>query len=125
MGESTSVIVNILEQGMLDDELGVLYGDSQTGLKILQAPDGAWRTRHLRLRCFAIRERVNMGLWKVRHLAGAKLAADLLTKPVTQLGAWQAFMLFMNLRAAASKTASEGPETPGSSGPKWLCLRGW
>ena len=102
MGESTSVIVNILEQGMLDDELGVLYGDSQTGLKILQAPDGAWRTRHLRLRCFTIRERVNMGLWKVRHLAGAKLAADLLTKPVTQLGAWQAFMLFMNLRAAGS-----------------------
>ena len=48
----------------------------------------------------------------MRHLAGAKLAADLLTKPVTQLGAWQAFMLFMNLRAAASKAADESLETP-------------
>ena len=38
MGESTSVIVNILEQGALGDELGVLYGDSQTGLKILTVP---------------------------------------------------------------------------------------
>ena len=100
MGESASVPINILEQGALRDETGVLYGDSQTGLKILQAPDGAWRTRHLKLRCFVLRERVSMGMWKVRHLPGSRLASDLLTKVITQPRAWRAFYEFMGLKAA-------------------------
>ena len=101
----------------------VLYGDSQTGLKILQAPDGAWRTRHLRLRCFVVRKRVNLGMWKVRHLPGSRLASDLLTKVITQPGAWQAFYEFMGLKAAgrAALDEAESCEGPGERGCLGRC----
>lgn len=126
MGESASVPINILEQGALRDETGLLYGDSQTGLKILQAPDGAWRTRHVRLRCFVVRERVNMGTWKVRHLPGSKLASDLLTKVITQPAAWQAFYEFMGLKAAerAALDEAESCEGPGERKSKVAALVG-
>ena len=59
--------------------------------------EATWRTRHLRLRSYVLRERLQWGLWKARHLPGSELASDLLTKPVTSPSAWQKFYDFMGM----------------------------
>ena len=90
MGESLQVILNILEHNaMIDDGQFEIRGDNLSGIQLLLAPDGPWRTRHLRLRSFVLRERLASREWHVEHVPGAELAADLLTKPVVsadQLG---------------------------------------
>ena len=68
LGESVSSVLDILEGNKLSEEGDkVLYGDNQSGLRLLESPDGPWRTRHLRLRSFVLRERMKWGLWKSRH----------------------------------------------------------
>ena len=50
LGESVSSVLNILEGNKVSEEGDkVLYGDNQSGLRLLESPDGPWRTRHLRL----------------------------------------------------------------------------
>ena len=45
MGESCATIVAVLESGDANDPIDcVLHGDSQSGIRILQSPDGPWRT---------------------------------------------------------------------------------
>ena len=90
LGESIFSIIEILENNQLG-ETGerILYGDSMSGLKLLEARDAPRRTRHLRLRSYVLRERLQWVLWEARHLPGSELASDLLTKPVTSPSAWQ------------------------------------
>ena len=98
LGESVSTIVEILEENQValsGDK--VLYGDSLSGLKLLESPDGPWRTRHLRLRSHVLRERMQWGLWKGRHVPGSELAADLLTKSISAATLWEKFYKFMGL----------------------------
>ena len=63
MGESVASCLNVLEGNQLDERGDkVLYGDNMSGLRLLESPDGPWRTRHLRLRSYVLRERVRWGL---------------------------------------------------------------
>ena len=90
LGESVTSVLDILEGNKLSEEGDkVLYGDNQSGLRLLESPDGPWRTRHLRLRSFVLRERMKWGFWRGRHVPGAELAADLLTKAVTANATWK------------------------------------
>ena len=108
MGESVAVIINALESGALRHQgERMLIGDSLTGLKILQAPDGPWRTRHLRLRAFVIKERVQLKRRKTRHAPGAGLVADLLTKSIVNLNAWDAFFSFLGIHPGRKAESSE------------------
>ena len=104
--------VAFLEGNKLSEGDKVLYGDNQSGLRLLESPDGPWRTRHLRLRSFVLRERMRWGLWKGRHVPGAQLASDLLTKAVT---------------ASAKVTRTPRKKTLTRSGPKrhWDTSRQW
>ena len=116
LGESISSIVEILENNQLCEKgERVLYGDSMSGLKLLEAPDGPWRTRHLRLRSYVLRERLQWGLWKARHLPGSELASDLLTKPVTSPSAWQKFYDFMGMVVNAGQKLEDDGVEPKSS----------
>ena len=47
MGESVSAVIDIPDGNQLYN--GAVYGDNQSGLRLLESPDGPWRTRHLRL----------------------------------------------------------------------------
>ena len=99
MGESVAAIVNILEDHKLHFEgEQVLCGDSQTVLKILVAPDGPWRTRHLRLRAYVIKERIQQQCWRTLHVPGTELPSDLLTKPIVNPTSWQRFFQFLGAR---------------------------
>ena len=92
LGESVGAIVNVLEQNALAHEgCYVLRGDNLSGLQLLHAPSGPWRTRHLRLRSHVLRERLQMKLWHAEHIPGADLCADLLTKAITVPRSWESF----------------------------------
>ena len=91
MGESLGAIVAALE----GDEFLVkgaykLKGDNLSGLQLV-APDGPWRTRHLRLRSYVLRERIATGEWIAEHVPGAQLVGDLLTKPIVVVASWMEF----------------------------------
>ena len=71
----------------------IIYGDSTAAVAVVSTPDGPWRTRHLRLRCNGLRERVQQSaVWAIRHIPGAELVADFLTKPITVKARWQQFL---------------------------------
>ena len=70
---------------LISEILGVdpevqLLGDNQACVAIVSGPPTSWRSRHLRLRAAALRERLDSGQWTLVHLPGQLLPADLLTK---------------------------------------------
>ena len=60
----------------------LLHGDSKSARSASTSEGGSWRTRHLRLRAFALRQALKSedGQWKIHHLRGEHLLADGLTK---------------------------------------------
>ena len=109
IGESVASVINVLEDNRLHLQgQQVLCGDSQTGLKILVAPDGPWRTRQIRLRAFVVKERIQQSCWKTQHVPGAELASDLLTKPIVNPTLWQNFCTFIGARVL-SKDVDRAP----------------
>ena len=107
----------------------MLYGDSTAAVGVASKPDGPWRTRHLRLRCNGLREKVQQGgMWAIRHIPGAELVADYLTKPITVRARWSQFYSFMGMTVYkeseeedrkrdedATKEASTGQYRPGGT----------
>jgi hypothetical protein len=92
MGESLQVILNVLEHNdLVESGQFEIRGDNLSGIQLLLAPDGPWRTRHLRLRSFVLRERLAAREWQVQHIPGSELAADLLMKPVVLMASWEVF----------------------------------
>ena len=92
MGESLGAIIAAIEgERMPEGGVYKLKGDNLSGLQLLVAPDGPWRTRHLRLRSYVLRERIASGDWLAEHVPGAKLSVDLLTKPIVVTSSWVEF----------------------------------
>ena len=58
----------------------VLYGDNQGAVTVLQIPQGAWRTRHLRLKAAWFLEQVEHNKYPVYHVPGQFMLGDLCTK---------------------------------------------
>ena len=58
----------------------LVYNDNVGCISRYSAPNGAWRTRHLRLKAKGGRELLESGYFEARHLAGKWMLADLATK---------------------------------------------
>ena len=58
----------------------VLYGDNQGAVTVLQIPQGAWRTRHLRLKASWFLQQVEDGKYPVYHVPGQFMLGDICTK---------------------------------------------
>ena len=58
----------------------LVYNDNVGCISLYSAPNGAWRTRHLRLKARGGRELLESGYFEIRHLAGKWMLADLATK---------------------------------------------
>ena len=58
----------------------VLYGDNQGAVAVLQIPQGAWRTRHLRLKAAWFLQQVEDQKYPVYHVPGQFMLGDLCTK---------------------------------------------
>ena len=107
MGESLQVILNVLEHNdLVESGQFEIRGDNLSGIQLLLAPDGPWRTRHLRLRSFVLRERLAAREWRVQHTPGSELAADLLTKPVVLMASWEVFRRTVGLVRFVQPTES-------------------
>ena len=112
LGEAAASLVNILELNRLEEDgVKVLYGDSQSGMLLLHSPDGAHRTRHLRLRHFVLRERIRLGDWLARHMSGKILMADLLTKPIVTRSQWTKFYDFLGMTDFSTQSGDVFPSS--------------
>ena len=99
MGESLGAIINAIEGNRLAlHGCYRLKGDNLSGLQLLVAPDGPWRTRHLRLRSYVLRERIASGAWVAEHVPGTQLSVDLMTKPIVVAASWEVFRSAIGLR---------------------------
>ena len=98
----------------------VLEGDSRAALAQIQNDGGSWRTRHLRLRAWRLREVMmdTTSTWSAQHCAGAELAADGLTKA---LGG-QAHRKFLQLLGMKNPEIQD--EQMGDGGARVQALRG-
>ena len=79
IGES---IGPLCEELLEDDVEHHLYGDNQAACRSFEDSTSNWRTRHLRMRATAGRERVQLGTWSVMHIPGQFQLADIATKPL-------------------------------------------
>ena len=111
LGDSASAVLDCLEGGiwMRGTASKVIFGDSMSGVALLSNPEGPWRTRHLRLREFALRERIHDKTWHIRHVKGEGLAADLLTKAITSKPSWEKFKSFVGLKAVEVEQKTSEP----------------
>ena len=111
MTQSVEALLSVIYRDQTFEK--VLYGDSASAISILQNPDGSWRTRHLRLRANCLRERLRQDEehWKLRHVRGTLLIADLLTKAVTQLGSWRRFWKFLDFWSTNMKMWTDPVES--------------
>ena len=101
MGDSLASLIEVVERGKFGQKN--FYGDNTAAIAILENPDGPWRTRHLRLRANALRERLKDGSWIIRHLPGVKLVADfVLTKIIAVKASWERFWKFVNHQGSGS-----------------------
>ena len=71
----------------------VLYGDNQGAVTVLQIPQGAWRTRHLRLKAAWFLEQVEHNKYPVHHVPGQFMLGDLCTKTLNGPRARELLML--------------------------------
>ena len=88
-----------------------LYGDNRAALAAITNETGNWRTRHLRLRAFALREALAdpSRRWVARHLSGTMLLADGLTKPL-QGGAFENYRKKLGLKPREDSKPGEDGE---------------
>ncbi|CAE7290043.1 RE1 [Symbiodinium sp. CCMP2592] len=56
------------------------FCDNLASISIASFESGNWRTRHLRVRSQALRERLQSGKWHLSHLKGEHMLADIATK---------------------------------------------
>ena len=82
----------------------VTYGDDMAAISIIQNPDGPWRTRHLRLRASVLKERLQEGSWRIFHLDGKRLIADVFTKAIVDKNVWSWFRCFVHFQAPEGGT---------------------
>ena len=108
--DSLQALMTVL--GVEEPPAVITYGDSQAAIAIVRQPDGQWRTRHLRLRSYALRERSRLGTWQIYHLEGTKLIADFLTKAIAVKTAWQRFCNFIKMVDLGEKNINQEGEVP-------------
>ena len=98
----------------------VLEGDSRAALAQIQNDGGSWRTRHLRLRAWRLREVMmdTTSTWSAQHCAGAELAADGLTKALGD----QAHRKFLQLLGMENSESQK--KQVGDGGARVQALRG-
>ena len=83
----------------------LVYNDNVGCISLYSAPNGAWRTRHLRLKARGGRELLESGFFEIRHLAGKWTLADLATKALASPRHRELlYLLGMSDRASCEET---------------------
>ena len=99
-------------RGVLQELLGRqllinLFVDNQAAVTLLTTSSGSWRTRHLKLRSYWMKERIQRQEVRVQHVPGPEQKADLGTKPFTRARLKELVALWnMKDRSSTSPMAS-------------------
>ena len=80
-GEAVAVIISALCQVVHKE----VWTDSQSAAAISANEGGSWRTRHLKMRSGYARQQVMQGEWRIGHVPGQEIVADLGTKSLTSI----------------------------------------
>ena len=78
--ESLEGLVRELHPGVPGFPACQAFCDNLASISIASFESGNWRTRHLRVRSQAFRERLQSGKWHLSHLKGEHMLADIATK---------------------------------------------
>ena len=78
--QAAECVQPVVDELLQDDSTIVLLGDNSASVRSFEDGAGSWRSRHLRRRASAARERVQCGNLTVQHLGGEHQIADLGTK---------------------------------------------
>ena len=82
-----------------------LLADNEAAIRAFDAAPAGWRSRHLRMRAYAARERISANLLRVTHLPGEYQIADIATKPLARARILQLLEL-VNVRSQLAVTES-------------------
>ena len=85
-GQEMIWLRNLLSEfGYQFDSASTLFIDNQSAISVANNPEHHGRMKHLDLRFYWLRDMVELGLIKAKHLRTAQMPADLLTKPLGRL----------------------------------------
>ena len=82
MGESVEALVAEIEEAAGNNYVRQLLTDS-SAIAIASEGSVSWRTRHLRVRAFNLRWRMEDQSWTIHHVPGVRMLADLGTKALS------------------------------------------
>ena len=80
-GEAVAVIISELCEVVHKE----VWTDSQSAAAILVNEGGSWRTRRLKMMSGYARQQVMQGEWRIGHVPGQEMVADLGTKSLTSI----------------------------------------
>ena len=104
-GLQTAEAVLPLVQELIEQDVTIsLLADNEAAIRAFDAAPASWRSRHLRMRAFAARERISANILRVTHLPGQYQIADVATKPLARARILQ-LLEFMNIRSRVSESA--------------------
>ena len=83
MGESVEALVAEIEEAAGNSYVRQLLTDSSSAIAIASEGSGSWRTRHLRVRAYNLRWRLDDQSWTIHHVPGVRMLADLGTKALS------------------------------------------
>ncbi|CAE7837355.1 RE1 [Symbiodinium sp. CCMP2592] len=119
----------LLDELLSADSTIALLADNAAAVRAFETAPNGWRSRHLRMRAQAARERIESNQLQVTHLSGELQVADVGTKPLPRcLGdrveEWKALrvasaFLRQALLAAVAALLGTGPHAIAVQGPQW------
>ena len=83
LGESVEALVAEIEEAAGNHYVRQLLTDSSSAIAIASEGSGSWRTRHLRVRAFNLRWRLEDQSWSMHHVPGIRMLADMGTKALS------------------------------------------
>ena len=88
-----------LVQELIEQDVTIsLLADNEAAIRAFDATPASWRSRHLRMRAFAARERISANVLRVTHMPGQYQIADIATKPLARARILQLLEL-VNIRS--------------------------
>ncbi|CAE7895136.1 GIP [Symbiodinium microadriaticum] len=80
--QAAEAVLPLVQELVEQDVTISLLADNEAAIRAFDTAPASWRSRHLRMRAFAARERISANILRVTHLPGQYQIADIATKPL-------------------------------------------
>ena len=96
--QAAEAVLPLVQELVEQDVTISLLADNEAAIRAFDTAPASWRSRHLRMRAFAARERISANILRVTHLPGQYQIADIATKPLARARILQLLEL-VNIRS--------------------------